>query len=454
MNFQFDRFAEVEIRDFNGNLKTTIGNEFEIEFDYYKTIDQTQEDDSGKIRIFGLTPERVKTLQVDGGEVHFRCGYRGSSIKTLFIAYISRLYYNSTDNTTVTTIECSANLLSHYVIGSIESQNMGKLPLGETLYRLAKQLNADDIRFLYPEAPESSKDDIKEFIQTFAINQSAVGDLNYLLVSIASAVGFIVKKDMSEGSNLITFTLEGAALQKVLRVISSGYSKISLKDIESNKSNIFHDTLSTSQEDFSITMLDYSTGLIESKTEYKIAKAYLDQGLTSSEEETFLSQQKRASDAEKAGERARKEEERERKAIESGKEYKPKKVSLKRTTIKVNRRYNRVKALLNPSVKPQSMVAIEADRVLEIDEITDADKEVTSIQEDSTVIIEYKKYRVRSATYKGNNKRNEWVMDLYCEDTTTTNVTEDELNSFLSTVSSEDVEFEGIEDVDNLFQEE
>ena len=61
MNRQFDRFAEVEIRDFDGGVKTIISNDFEIEFDYFKTIDQTQEDDSGRIRIYGLTPERIKS---------------------------------------------------------------------------------------------------------------------------------------------------------------------------------------------------------------------------------------------------------------------------------------------------------------------------------------------------------------------------------------------------------
>ena len=45
-NRQFGRFAEIEIRDFNKELKTIIGNEFEIEFEYFKSLDQTQDDDS------------------------------------------------------------------------------------------------------------------------------------------------------------------------------------------------------------------------------------------------------------------------------------------------------------------------------------------------------------------------------------------------------------------------
>jgi hypothetical protein len=105
-NIQFGRYVEVEIRDFDSNVKTVIGNEFEIEFEYFKTLDQTKEDDSGTIRIFGLTPERVKSLQVNGGEVRLHCGYINSSISTLFVASIVRLYSNNVENTTVTIIEC------------------------------------------------------------------------------------------------------------------------------------------------------------------------------------------------------------------------------------------------------------------------------------------------------------------------------------------------------------
>ena len=63
----------------------------------------------------GLTPETIESLQFEGGEVVLRCGYTQSSVDVLFIAYIARLYYDVNNNTTVTTIECSANLLNYYI---------------------------------------------------------------------------------------------------------------------------------------------------------------------------------------------------------------------------------------------------------------------------------------------------------------------------------------------------
>ena len=120
---QFGRYVEVEIKDFKGKTKTVIGNEFSIEFEYFKSIDQTNEDDSGTIKIYGLTPERVKSLQTEGGEVILRCGYQDYEIKTLFVASIARLYYDVENNTTVTTIQCSANLMNYYITGTTPSVN-------------------------------------------------------------------------------------------------------------------------------------------------------------------------------------------------------------------------------------------------------------------------------------------------------------------------------------------
>ena len=43
---QFLRNAKVIVKNFKKENKIEIGSEFEIEFEYFKTIDQTKEDDS------------------------------------------------------------------------------------------------------------------------------------------------------------------------------------------------------------------------------------------------------------------------------------------------------------------------------------------------------------------------------------------------------------------------
>ena len=55
---------------------------------------------------------------------------------------------------------------------------------------------------------------------------------------------------------------------------------------------------------------------------------------------------------------------------------------------------------------------------------------------------EYTIYRVRNANYKGNNKKGDWIMDLYCEDTDTNVVTPEEVKAQLARMSPEDVEVE------------
>ena len=111
---QFLRNAKVIVKNFKKENKIEIGNEFEIEFEYFKTIDQTQEDDSGSVTIYGLSDETIALLEEEGGEIWLECGYEKSYIGTLFIAYISRVYTQIRNNITATTIECSANMLTHF----------------------------------------------------------------------------------------------------------------------------------------------------------------------------------------------------------------------------------------------------------------------------------------------------------------------------------------------------
>ena len=65
-----------------------------------------------------------------------------------------------------------------------------------------------------------------------------------------------------------------------------------------------------------------------------------------------------------------------------------------RVPIEINRRYNKIVALLNPAVKPQSLV-------------------FTKNKYTDDLIT----HRVRHATYTGNNKKGDWLMTLFCEDT-------------------------------------
>lgn len=432
--FQFGRYVEVEIRDFDSKVKTIIGNEFEIQFEYFKTLDQTQEDDSGRILIYGLTDERIKTLQISGGEVHLRCGYERSQINTLFIASIARVYSQVTDNTSVTTIECSANLLNYYRSSSLSSGGSNKRSLEGFLYTASTQVGRVGVVFNLDNFEQSEHQKVIDFFETYPVKNAYVGANEEVLKLICNIFGLAMKKGEGEDYNKNVFTVTPLGVKTIRKFIEQGYEKLP-QEVKTNPNDtLFVSTLQEDEQSKIVAVLGDDTGLIESKIEYKIATAYADQRLTKDEEETLKSQKKRAKAVEKENERIEK-------AKKSGKDYKEK-VGTLRTTIQIDRKYNRVKALLNPLVKPQSSVSVQE----KIDTNFDLNAPTDLSYEKSVV---YRLYRVRSATYKGNNKRDDWIMDLYCQDTDVEPLDSENIEKLRLTVPPEDIEFEGVDEVEN-----
>lgn len=107
---QFGRFVNVEILDFKSGNKTAIGNVFEIEFSFFKTIDHVKEDDMGQVKIYGLTKERIKSFQSSGGEIRVYAGYLYNEIVPVFVGRVARLYGVIENGVPVLNIECSSNM--------------------------------------------------------------------------------------------------------------------------------------------------------------------------------------------------------------------------------------------------------------------------------------------------------------------------------------------------------
>lgn len=554
---QFGRYVEVEIRDFNSKTKTIIGNDFEIEFDYFKTVDQTTEDDSGQIRIYGLTPERIESLQFEGGEVVLRCGYLMSSIETLFVANISRLYSQNTDNTTLTTIDCSANLLNHYYTGGAVNNNLDELPMYAFLENLSETLGNKKMSFVADRVPSEHFDKVFEFLHTFPVTAIYAGSAHTVVDNVCQAFGMTYFKKEGDGYDTIgIFEFTDIGLKNILTIISNGYKKSSYVP-DKNKKADFISLMKADEESLDIIVLDYGTGLIEAKTEYKISHAYADQESVTKQDDSedkdkkkevkkaplisnnntntdnpfvsnselkglkikqyflkgtnileptangqvrkatahfahvvssyvgvdnikyfsafndhshrnskfnhpkglafdFVLKNTSNSNAAVVASNLRKLAKEYGFNVKVGDEYNfpnqgttaphlhvsvygytgsggsvanntmPNTYSpTRRITIRVNKEYKRVKALLNPLAKPQSMVAVFKEYLEDDNPIynsVDADGRTTVEVGDQEVGkvgrgATYNKYRIRSAAYKGNNKRNDWVMDLYCEDT-------------------------------------
>lgn len=279
-NVQFGRFVEVEIRDFESRTKTVIGNEFEINFEYYKSVDQTLEDDSGTIRIYGLSDERIKSLQFEGGEVRLRCGYLGSEIETLIIASITRLYSVKDSNTSLTTIDCSANLMNHYITDSF-SNTGGNQSVLSLVSNMAKSIGYDKVEVDLSTFSVEDATKIEQYLSTAKTRLSIAGSITDAIKVISDQVG-LSWRQVDGVKIVITPTKVGA--NKILGVVKNGYAKVSSGGEGSVKDITFLKTLEANTQDNTITILNYQTGLISSNKEYRISYAYSDQIVGEDEE--------------------------------------------------------------------------------------------------------------------------------------------------------------------------
>lgn len=536
---QFLRYCELTFKDFNKGTKTVIGDEFEIEFDYFKTIDQTVEDDSGSIKIYGLKDETIELLQAEGGEVWLKCGYVGSYIDVLFIAHISRVYTERKSNISITTIECSANLMTHFFSGYAISDNETVLPLLGLLKNLGKSLGFPATEFDLSNVPKGSVQAVSTFLNSYKTNNYNIGDLNTIVEYVCDYFGLQYQRALVNGTDSAVFSFTDLGLKKTLKKIESGYTGLNINDPKTQAlSNMLVNTIEADSEVRVGVVLTRTSGLIESQDEYQIITSFADQKLNANEEETEESiykrnnpepekKPKKDSDstvslnsgdgfvsnsvlsglklksaqatgggsvrgytadfaavvqntlgsnlkyfsgfndlhhADKGGRHpvgqafdlvlqnpstsASASNQIRAAAVNSGYRVKlldeylypssgstgghihvsvygrtdsgatPSTAALSqddftkseedlygRVPIEINRRYNKITALLNPVVKPQSLVFTE-----------DPKSE------------NYLIHRVRHATYKGNNKRGEWTMVLYCEDTETKKTSKDSVN--------------------------
>lgn len=548
---QFLRNAKVIIKNFKKEAKIEIGNEFEIEFEYFKTVDQTKEDDSGSVTIYGLSNDTISLLEEEGGEIWFECGYEKSYIGTLFIAYISRVYTQTSNNITATTLECSANMLNHFFSGYAVSDETSPLPLVGLLNNIGKNMGFGTVYVDYRNVPDASKDTVVQFANYYKTNSYNIGDIYSILEQVTDYFGLTYSRMLVDDADSIVFSFTDLGIKKALRLSETGYPALDIKSENTQTlSNTFYKTLESDEMIRSGFVLTKDTGLIESQAEYQIVTAFLDQKLGANEIETAESFYKRTNTTVETQEDNEEIDDtststttsynnsgegfvsnstlagltikggiggqatgggkvrgytadfakivsdvvgsdlirftgfndnfhvgknsqhavgqafdltiksahagapnQKKKILAAAEQYgfsvavldeynnpssgataphlhvsvygkkgasgdsaltdntsnkkkNPNQDYYGRTTIEVNRRYNRVYALLNPSVKPQSLIFTK-----------DKDSD------------DYLVHRVRHATFKGNNKRGEWTMTLYCEDTETARVSGSKVES-------------------------
>lgn len=385
---QFGRYAEVEVRNYTTGEIITIPNQFEIDFEFFKTIDENENSSVGTISIKGLTQETYKRMSSEGGSVTLRCGYTNSEIKPLFIAMITRMWQVRENGTTTTNINCSANTLE-YFYNSYDGGGTGVRSLHEVLMDVSKLAGSNGIVFDFGNVPEQYVEDFNEYVFSSSVNTDYEGVVKDVIRVMCNEFMLTRKTEPQEdGSFSFAYSFTQAGVNFVLKKIAEGYSKVP-NITEHRKSRYALKSLFITPTDRykDVYILSRNTGLRKVEEEYKIATAYETVELAANEVQTDKS---KAAIAQSNAKR-REQDEKDAKRKADGKVVKDR--VRNNRTIKINRKYAKVTALLNPSVTPQGHVVV------------------------SSYIDEYDSvYRVREATYKGNNRKGDWEMVLYCED--------------------------------------
>lgn len=385
---QFGRYAEVEVRNYTTGEIITIPNQFEIDFEFFKTIDENENSSVGTISIKGLTQETYKRMSSEGGSVTLRCGYTNSEIKPLFVAMITRIWQVRENGTTTTNINCSANSLE-YFYNSYDGGGTGERSLHEVLMDVSKLAGSNGIVLDFSNVPKQYVEKFKEYVLTLSVTTDFEGVVKDVIRVMCDNFMLTRKTEQQEdGSFSFVYSFTQAGVNFVLKQIAEGYSKVS-NITEHRKSRYALKSLFVTQADRykDVYILSRNTGLRKVEEEYKIATAYETVELASNEVQTDKSKSAIA----QSNAKRREQDEKDAKRKADGKTVKDR--VRNNRTIKINRRYAKVTALLNPSVTPQGHVVV------------------------SSYIDGYDSvYRVREATYKGNNRKGDWEMVLYCED--------------------------------------
>lgn len=396
---QFGRLINVEILDYKSGNKTTVGNVFEIEFSFFKTIDHVKEDDMGQVKIYGLTKERIKSFQSSGGEIRVYAGYIYNEIVPVFVGRIARLYGVIENGIPVLNIECSSNMMNHYISGSVSSQGEQLTSVGRYVDNIARLTGYPKAVFDAEDVPQKDVAMVKEFLYNYPAINSFVGDVFSLSQKVSAMYGFEIMSAEMNGVRVYRARIGDKALKVIRELTAKGYPKGAF-----NKTSIedaIEFTQSTPEDSSNAVVLNHTTGLISSSIEYKITKAFADQELGDNEEETLKSQGDRAAKLEAFN---KSEEERKKKAEAKGKPFVPKDPPKALASKYVNRKYNKVRALFNPNVRPQGLVVV-----------------YDSFEDDYAI------YRVRSMNITCNNKKGDWVMELNCEDSKNLALTADQI---------------------------
>lgn len=391
---QFGRIVQVEIRNYTTQQKFFIDNNLRIDFTFFKTIDQVTEASLGQVKIYGLTQQTFSEMNSTGGELELKFGYKGTEVQTLFIATITSMHPENSQDGLCAVINVSANYADYmYTKSLIQAGKDQTLMSVLSDIREQSQGYFKGATIILDTVPLEHQDVVATFVTEARVSFSSHGNLGQVVRDYAKKFAMELFRD-EDGFLYARFPAPN--VPAIVEFASKPYQKANFILPESSEDNVkLIKDLEQDPSDETAFILNQYTGLLGyPKEEYKLLSVPANWNVAASEQVTRKGQETIMTNAQKKKEADAKYAEKVQKATEKGKlnKLKPQKKT-RQANIQIKRKYLRVNALLNPAIRPQTQINIQ-----------------------SNLNVYSGIYRVRTATYQGTNSSGSCSMELYCED--------------------------------------
>lgn len=404
-SIQFGRVIEVIITNFKLNKAVKIPTDFDIEFSFFKTCDEVREASTGTVTIKNLKSDTIDLVSMrDECQMQLFCGYQGH-VALLFVADIISVTTKTNGTNVDVVFVVSANYfqykLSRTVSFTADRGASLRTILDATMDAIkqrkqdAGDTSSTTYGFDFPNYwSESDKKSFLEFFNTANItnNYSVNDDLHGILTHFCTSFGFTVTTtDNTQGKEgqVYVFSFANNFENYYLNKSKENYQKI--RQSASIKTADLYNAGSSRVA----TTLSYQTGMVETpNVSYQVFTVPENWKLDSnSEQQTFESQVSVANKNAKESQRYQKYLQSSKKKIADGKKVKAFK-KRKQGTIRIRKTMVSVKALINPNVRPQSIINL----VTENDDLTGL-------------------FRVRSVLFEGSTRGAKFHMQILMDDT-------------------------------------
>lgn len=402
---QFGRIIEVIVTNFKLNRAVKLGNDFDIDFEFFKTCDEVREASKGTVTIKNLTKETIDIItQKNECQMQLFCGYNNHTA-ILFVADIISSTVKSNGTNVDVTFVVSANFFQYNLARTVSfsaDRGISIVKILDAIMDAIRERKQDvgdtsSTSYVFDIPHYWSDSDRKAFLDflnnaNIANNYSVNDDLEGILTNFCTSFGFTVTtsdKVPNTTGEVYIFSFATNFENYYLNKSKEPYQKVK-SAVGVKTSDIFN----ANNTRTAIT-LSYTTGMLNTpEVTYQIFSVPENWKLdANSEEQTYESQVAVANKNAKEQQRYKKYLKSSAKKTENGKAVKPFK-KRKQGNIKIRKTFISLRALINPNVRPQSIINLVTE-----------DEEMTGL------------FRVRSVKFVGSNYSNNFYMDILMDDT-------------------------------------